>query len=73
MGLGLCLACCSDAKQPDNGAMFPRFGITLAPSVVPMPQFGTVAVVAVPTCWEHLGNSGPEGPPRRQLLVAGGM
>lgn len=72
-GLGCCLACCNEAREADDGApqKTPEMAITMAPSIVQLPQYNSVSVVAVPTCWTHLQPSG-DGPPRRPLLVPGG-
>jgi hypothetical protein len=75
MGLGLCLACLTMLKAAPKDAVEGQaaaFAITMAPTIVPVPQAQVIGIVAVPTCWEHL-NPGQNGPQRKPLLVAGGM
>ena len=67
MGLGFCLACLVEYKTATGRgatvAIIPKYGITLAPSMVPIPG-GTMAV-ATPTCYGHVPVASP-------LLAANG-
>jgi hypothetical protein len=83
MGLGFCIACLTTMKQamaaretdPTVNVPVPQFAVGMAPAQIPVPgpggQMAGMAIVALPSCFDHLAGGQPEQ--RRPLLVAGQM